>query len=266
MRPVSAGQVFVLFRIALGLYVSYYFLSLLPYVSELIAQPLFLVRFALAFLGATGILFAFGFWRRSAALLLWLGWIWATTRILWLHIPSDGYIGWLLLACVFIPGGESWTGSGNWTLPRPFFLAAWYLSGLSYTLSGLTKLESPLWQNGEALAIVLAGPIARDSGKWLLDLGPLLRILSYVSLALEILAGPLAFLRLGRKIAWISLTLFHTGILVFLNVGSVSLAMLVLQLYLFDSDWLASLRLRRRIAESIRARRTSQAQPYQSIP
>ncbi|MBE7439228.1 MAG: hypothetical protein HS115_12290 [Spirochaetales bacterium] len=141
-----------------------------------------------------------------------------------------------------------------------------YLSGLSYTLSGLTKLESPLWQSGEALAIVLAGPIARDSGKWLLDLGPLLRILSYVSLALEILAGPLAFLRLGRKIAWISLTLFHTGILIFLNVGSVSLAMLVLQLYLFDSDWLASLRLRRRIAESIRARRTSQAQPYQSIP
>lgn len=242
---------FILFRIALGAYTAFFFFSLAPYGHEFAAPACgaFLAgvkceyaaaaRWACYAAGVAGILFACGWQRRIMAVLLWAGWACATTRIPWLQIPSDGYIGWLLLACIFIPGGENWKSGQSWQIPRRIVLAAWLLIGVSYTFSGLTKLESPLWQNGEALGIVFASPIARDSGSLLLGLGPeFLHVLSYASLAVELCAGPLVLFRAGRKLVWVALTLFHIVILATLNVGSVSCAMLVVQLFLFDTDWL----------------------------
>ena len=76
---------------------------------------------------------------------------------------------WLLLAHAFLPPAPygSWAArgradpAGGWRMPPPIFCVAWVVLALGYTYSGYTKLVSPSWQDGTALARVLNNPLAR---------------------------------------------------------------------------------------------------------
>lgn len=48
-------------------------------------------------------------------------------------------------------------------MPPALFAAAWIVMSISYTYSGVTKLVSPSWVDGSALARVLNNPLARPT-------------------------------------------------------------------------------------------------------
>jgi hypothetical protein len=152
--------------------------------------------------------------------------------------PSDGYLGWLLLATALIPQGE---GSGlhrlrrDWRIPAPILTAALAVFAVSYTCSGLDKLRSEVWTSGQTLGIAFNGPLARVY--FINDLfnhAPtiVLKILTWISLASEVLCAPLCLFARGRKIAWGAILIMHIGALATLVLTSVSLAMLLFNLFL----------------------------------
>ena len=51
-----------------------------------------------------------------------------------------------------------------WSMPKGIHDAAWIVMSLAYSYSGFTKLVSPSWRDGSALAYVLANPLARPTG------------------------------------------------------------------------------------------------------
>jgi len=91
---------------------------------------------------------------------------------------------------------------------------------------------------------VLANPLARPTALRvaLLTLpAPMLHVMTWSALALELLYAPLALSRRARPVIW-TLTLFmHIGLLVLIDFADLSVAMIVVQLFTFDPEWLGVL-------------------------
>ena len=216
------------------------FPSVLPLFDEHVGCAPFLG--VLTFLS---VCFTLGIFRRAAALLLWYGWACLINRMPYLYVPSDGAIGWLLLASALVPTGEPLRLFGkpndSWQLSPTLYYGAWLVFGVGYSLSGLDKLESPSWLSGDALQIVLTSAMARD---WLLtDLilsvpETFLAYFTWFVLALEILFLPLALFSPTRKWIWLLMLGFHIGIRLTLHLHTVTDPFLVAHLFLFDSSWL----------------------------
>jgi hypothetical protein len=255
---MTAREYFVAFRIGFGLYLLWYFLSLLPYVSLMYSSaglyqhrqsvpfPSILpwidqtssFEHFICFLGVTSIAIACGFQRRMAAALTLYGLASMHTWNALLAPPSDGYVGWLLLALILIPHGE---GKGmhrkqlDWELPEPILKVGFVVFAVSYTLSGLDKCRGDLWISGRALEILFSGPLVRDNvvGELLQNLPSIaLKCLTWLSLATELLAAPLSIFSRGRKLAWWSITVMHCGVLTSVMITTVSVAMLLFNLFL----------------------------------
>ena len=105
--------------------------------------------------------------------------------------PSLPFVGWLLLAHASLRSLPA--GVGLWRpedpddrfqMSRAMQTAAWLLLAAGYSFSGYTKLVSPSWLDGTAVARVLGSPLARPG--WLRDallsLPPgMLRVASYAA-------------------------------------------------------------------------------------
>ncbi|MBN8548556.1 MAG: hypothetical protein J0M12_04495 [Deltaproteobacteria bacterium] len=255
---MSARTQFVLFRVCFGIYLAYFFYSLAPFMSEIFgSQGLYPNRISIPYpnslpwvdrtnsysslvivmIGAALALCA-GFHRRVAAgvLLYGLGCLRSWNALL--CPPSDGYVGWLLLSLVFIPQGE---GRGlhredaQWELPRPILVSGLIVFAISYTLSGLDKCRGELWLSGNALEILYSSPLSRIGllPDVLRSLPPeALKLLTWASLGTELFCAPLCIFRFGRKLAWSATTVLHLGVLSSVAITSVSLAMLLFNLFL----------------------------------
>jgi len=249
---------YAVFRGILGIYLYVHFLSLLPWATELFGSPsaggmlsaehsplmgvfpniLGLVDapwFAVAFVGlgaALSGMLAVGFRDRWAAVILWYVWACLLGRNPLILNPGIPYVGWLLLmhAALPTPRGE------HWRLPKPFLGAAWTVMALGYTFGGLTKLGSVSWMDGSALQAVLQGPLARPTflRAWLVSQPEILRIATYATLALEILAAPLAISDRLRPWLWVALTALQVGILVTIDFGDLTWGMLMIHLLTFQ--------------------------------
>lgn len=109
-----------------------------------------------------------------------------------LTYPSQGFIGWMLLASTCVPSLRKKHlehDQQGWEMPTILNHAAWWILGLGYTASGITKALSPSWQNGSALKWVLQSPVMSDSifVKWLQLIPPLgLTSLTYGILLFEL--------------------------------------------------------------------------------
>ena len=112
---------FAMVRIFLGLYLATFFALLVPHAATIygrdgmfhmldttpfpnplladsaLAPPVFMAVFA-----ALGLAYAAGLQRRALALLLWYGWACLINRLPFITIPSEGYVGWLLLASILV--------------------------------------------------------------------------------------------------------------------------------------------------------------------
>ena len=267
------STIFAMFRVIFGLYLTIHFLQIHPVASELFSNkgvikdtsllpaynkiPLFLLSYDdefiiqsfLKLLICSSIMFTLGYYRRLNALFLFYGWISLLNRNPLISNPSLGYIGWMMLACAIIPKGERigfllsekqrQEEKIKWEMPDVIYYGMWIIIGISYTASGLHKLQCPDWINGTALNYILDGPMARQNFivKFLL-LNPLLiKVMTWASLFLEISCMFLGTFNKTRKYYWFMFMGFHLGILATINFADLTYGMLIVHLFTFDASW-----------------------------
>jgi predicted DCC family thiol-disulfide oxidoreductase YuxK len=276
MRNGWTGGQYSLFRFLFGTYLVFHFAHLLPWSAELFsnqgvlpevtASPLIknfpyfpnvlahwdhptVVNGLLFTAVGLGILFAIGCYDRLAALGMWYIGACLFGRNPLIANPSLPYVGWMLLAHACLPPAPygSWAARGRadpagaWRFTPLLFAGIWLLMALGYTYSGYTKLISPSWQDGTALARVLDNPLARPG--WireaLLSLpAELLRIGTWGALGLELFFAPLALIRVIRPWLWAAMLGMHLSLLVLIDFADLSLGMVMLHFFTFDPAWI----------------------------
>ena len=267
----SARQ-FALFRIALGAYLFFHFVTLLPWGSEMFSSSgvlpsarlsplarlfpnIFLVFdsplavWICLLAGAISSLFLFfGKFDRIAAVLTWYLWACLYGRNPLIGNPSLPFIGWILLAYAFVPATRNRGGfcPANseytaWRFPSDLFLASWILLSLTYLYGGCTKLISPSWIDGTALSHVLASPLSRPGilRTLLLAVPPVfLRLASWSALAIELSFAPLALLDRCRPYIWLATVAMHVALMFLVNFADLTIAMLIVHFFTFDPGWI----------------------------
>ena len=266
MIPVTPHQ-FALFRIMMGAYLLIHFANLIPYASEMFSNqglipnglwnptskifpnilnlydsPVFTQTFLVMMTVLSGLLMI-GWKRPWVAFLLWYGWACLFNRNIFTANPSLPFIGWLLIAFVFIPSGEPLSKgtekSHNWFFPKEIFYGAWILLSLGYTFSGIDKLESPSWLNGTALYHILSNPLGRNNYlcKWLVSMPEFLTLLTWGILGLEIFFAPLALFSRFRPWIWLAVVLMHFGALGAIDFADLTFGILMFHFFIFDARW-----------------------------
>jgi predicted DCC family thiol-disulfide oxidoreductase YuxK len=271
----TGGQ-YSLFRALFGAYLFIHFVQLVPWGVELFsnqgmlpeasASPLVhlfpnvlavmdapaMVTAFLVVAASLSVLFAVGFHDRATAFLLWYIWACLFGRNPLIGNPGLPYVGWMLLAHVCLPPAPygSWTAraridpGGGWRMPPDIFAVAWVLMALGYSYSGYTKLVSPSWLDGTALAHVLQNPLARPTPlrEWMLTLpAGLLRVATWGALALELGFAPLALFARLRPWLWGAMLFMHLSLIGFIDFADLSLGMVMLHLFTFNPAWLPPL-------------------------
>jgi predicted DCC family thiol-disulfide oxidoreductase YuxK len=274
----TGGQ-YSLFRAVFGVYLFVHFAQLVPWGIELFSNrgvlpdastsplialfpnilavwdgPVFVTILLILSCGLS-MLFALGAYDRVASLGLWYMWACFFGRNPLIANPSLPYIGWLLLAHACLPPAPygSWAGSNrldpadssntnsSWHMSQGVYLAAWTIMALGYSYSGFTKLISPSWIDGTALARVLDNPLARPGvvREMLLALpDSLLRLATWGALGLELSFAPLALIRRLRPWLWSTMLLMHIGLIVVIDFADLSLGMVMFHLFTFDPAWI----------------------------
>jgi hypothetical protein len=262
----TSSRQFTIFRFVFGVYLAEHFAALVPYGPELFSNrgvipdarlnltfgilpnvlehcesPTFVSTF-LVVLSIFAVAFALGFFRRTSALLIWYGWACLFNRNNLINNPSIPYVGLLLLLTALVPTGEGLTSANqSWTFPSMIYWTAWILLAAGYSFSGWMKLRSPSWIDGTALFHVLNNPLARPgtARDFLLSVPSIyLRLLTWTSLAAELLFLPLSFTRQTRMFIWCVLASIHVGILAVINFADLTIGMLMIHLFTFDRQWI----------------------------
>jgi predicted DCC family thiol-disulfide oxidoreductase YuxK len=273
VRNGWTGGQYSVFRCLLGAYLLVHFARLAPYAAELFSSAGVLPEASLSPLArlfpnvlafydppwlatascGLGVLasacLAAGLRGRASALVLAYVWACFLGRNPLIANPSIPYVGWMLVAHALLPaapyGSLDAKGrvdpGGGWRMPAGIFLAAWVALALGYTYSGYTKLVSPSWVDGTAVARVLENPLARpgflrEALRGLPD--GVLRALTWGALACELAFAPLALVRRLRPVAWCALLAMHLGLVVLIDFAELSLGMVLVHLFTFDPDWL----------------------------
>jgi predicted DCC family thiol-disulfide oxidoreductase YuxK len=253
-------------RATFGAYLFLHFIALIPWAHEVFEQilprdaspllRLFPNILAVADLATplvvlaaiASIFFAIGLYDRIAAVLIWYVLACLFGRNPLIANPSLPFAGWLLLAHAFVPAAPfgSWSARGRvdprggWTMPPNLFAAMWIVMSLGYTFSGWTKLVSPSWTDGTAMARVLANPLARPGFVQSLMLAlpaQVTQAMTWGALALELLYAPLALFRRVRPWIWSAMLLMHLGLMVLIDFADLSFMMVILHLFTFDPAW-----------------------------
>ncbi len=272
MNGWTGGQ-YSVFRAVFGLYLATHFAQLLPWGGELFsshgmlpdadASPLYPLFPNLLFVWdppaavtlllcagiALAVCLALGAADRVAAVGLW--WIWAClfTRNPLIANPSLPFVGWLLLAHACIPkkpyGSLAARGRpdprGDWQMPAAIFAAAWIVMAVGYSYSGYTKLVSPSWRDGTAIARVLENPLARDVPLRTLLLSlpeSLVHVWTWGALALELLFAPIALFARARLWLWLALLGMHLSLVALIDFADLSMGMVMLHLFTFNPAWI----------------------------
>lgn len=267
----TGGQ-YSLFRGMLGLYLAVHFASLIPWGGELFSQsgmipdaaasplsflfpnvlawfdPPWMVHALLALGVAGSLLLAAGAFDRWAAVAVWYVWACLLGRNPLILNPGIPYVGWILLAHACLPRAPfgSWEArgridpGGGWRFTPSLFAAAWVLMAVGYSWSGLTKITSPSWIDGTAVARVLENPLARPGP--LRDLflslpNALLALSTWGALGLELAFAPLALVRRLRPWLWGSMLALHLSLIALIDFADLSLGMVMLHLFTFDPSW-----------------------------
>lgn len=262
MKNGWTGGQYSLYRAFFGLYLFIHFLQLLPWSGELFSHqgmlpdgrlsPLMAIfpnilavgdaPFFVAILCALGMVaslfFIVGKGDRIAALFLWYVLACFFGRNPLIANPSLPFVGWLLLAHLFIPKANL---KGGWEMPTRLFFVAWMVMSVGYSYSGVLKLSSPSWIDGSACAFVLQNPLSR--GNWactFLQAMPTwsLQLFTWGALALELLFVVFALSKRLRPLAWTLMLLMHLGILCLVNFADLTLGMLMVHFFTFDPAWI----------------------------
>jgi predicted DCC family thiol-disulfide oxidoreductase YuxK len=271
MKNGWTGGQYSLYRALFGLYLFLHFAALLPWSAELFSNrgvlpsgaspflklfpnvlavndaPMF-VAVLVTIAAIASVFFVLGLHDRAAAVVMAYVLACLFGRNPLISNPSLPFVGWLLLAHACLPPSPygSWPARrsvdprAGWFMPPALFTAAWIVMSIAYSYSGYTKLISPSWVDGTALARVLSNPLARPT--FLRDVilgapGSVLRIATWGALALELSFAPLALFRRARPWIWTAMVGLHLGLVVLIDFAELSLGMLILHLFTFDPQW-----------------------------
>lgn len=267
----TGGQ-YSLARAWIGAYLAAHFASLVPWGRELFsrsgmmgdaaASPLaYLFPNVLTWLDApwmvtalllvgtvSSLLLAVGRFDRWAAVVAWYVWACLLGRNPLILNPGIPYVGWLLLAHACLPRAPygSWDArgridpGGGWRFTPSIFAAAWIVMAVGYSFSGATKLTSPSWIDGSAVARILENPLARPGllrGLVLALPPPVLAAGTWLVLGLEMAFAPLALVRRLRPWLWLSMLGLHVSLIALIDFADLSLGMVMLHLFTFDPAW-----------------------------
>ena len=272
MKNGWTGGQFSVFRIALGIYLTFTFIQLLPYSFELFSNigvlpdhtaspiiflfpnllayfdtPYFVVIFVAA-AGAISIFYTIGLYTRVSALLLWYIIACLVGRNPLVNHAGLPFLGWILLAHVVIPASPVGSFDSKkrdfpnykWEIPQLLYVAAWILLAVGYTYSGVLKVMSPSWVEGTAIQSILHNSFVRPGFIQELALAipePILMGLTWGILALECLFAPLAFFKWARPSIWLLMVLVHILLIAFVDLTDFSAAMLLVHFFTFNPDW-----------------------------
>lgn len=268
MKNYSPYQ-FAFFRIVLGCYLIVHFAALLPYAAEIwsnegvmprtdlnltygyfpnllnLFDSLFFVQLFLFFLTLLSGMFLLGIRRQVVSLLLWYGWVCLFDRNNLIGNPGLPFVGWILLSCTVIPGGEPlslWAkAKSDWEFPKLLFIGAWALMSAGYSISGFDKLNAPSWSDGSAILHLLNNPLARDWALRTFFLSfpeTVLQCMTWGILLIELLFLPLAIWNKTRVWIWLLAIAMHIGILLLVDFADMTLGMLMIHWFTFDGAWL----------------------------
>jgi predicted DCC family thiol-disulfide oxidoreductase YuxK len=162
--------------------------------------------------------------------------------------PSLPFAGFLLLAHACLPPAPFWSLAargrvdprGGWHMPPAIFAAVWAVLSLGYTYSGWTKLASPSWVEGTAMARLLDHPPVRPAvihDLLLARFAPLLHGITWFALGFELLYAVLALFRRARPWIWTAMLIVQLGLILLTGFSGFFL-MAVLHLFLFDPAWI----------------------------
>jgi uncharacterized membrane protein YjfL (UPF0719 family) len=251
---------FELFRKCFGLYLIVHFGALLPYAGELFSHagvlpqarlnplhglfpnPLawgdspLVAQVLVAILTLLSALYAYGIAHQWMAVGLWFGATALFHRNNLTSNPSLPYIALTLLLTALIPSPKK----TPWEIPKLVMPVGWILLALGYTFSGLVKLQSPSWVDGSAIARLMENPLARDWSfrDWMLQApSSLTSLITWGSLALEILFLPFCLHPFTRKWASQAMIGMHLSILLLVDFADLTLGMLMLHAFLWDPTW-----------------------------
>jgi len=244
-------------RMILGIYLVVHFITVMPDAPEIFSSdgvittkellpaynlPLHIftydsasqVTMFMATLVISSVFLAIGFYPKISALWTLYGWICLFNRNPFISNPGLPYIGWILLSISLVPSYHI-----GWKFPKTLYYGFWLISALSYTISGIHKLQCPSWIDGTALEHVFSGLLSRNNllSEFMLQYPFLLKIMTWSSLF-----GEISFLFLGlfkrlRPLYWLMFLSLHLGILATVNFTDLTFGMLVAHMFLFDIRW-----------------------------
>jgi hypothetical protein len=237
-------------RVCVGVYLAAHYAAIAPWAGEIYGRggvlpdaslnPIALPGAALvdaarspqafvAALAVLAVLLALGVASRACAALLWLGGTALFHRNLLTLNPALPFLGLWLLAHVV---------TGDRRDPA-VTRVLWGVTAIAYAFSALTKILSPSWASGEAVPLILAGPLGHAPARAALAALPAWvgGALTYATLAIEASYVPLAFVRRARPYLWLATMLLHAGLLGMVDIADISLGMLAFHATLFEGEW-----------------------------
>jgi hypothetical protein len=136
-------------------------------------------------------------------------------------------------------------GTRSASLSSQIHAVAWILLALGYTYSGCTKLASPSWLDGTALARILDTLLARPGvlREALMLLPPLLlKLATWGTLGLEVVFAPLALVPCLRPYLWSAALALHVALIVLIDFADLSVGMVVFHFFTLDPAWITASR------------------------
>ncbi len=263
---------FAITRIMLGIYLAIHSGVLIPYAADIFSRkgmlpdprvnwvyriwpnPLYhfdqpwVITTIFVVLTCGGFLIAAGICRRPVSLFLWFLWACLLGRNNFTLNPSVPVVGWFLLLFALTPSGEPWCvgrkkpPENEWWMPATLYWGTWLITALSYSMSGILKLPSPSWQDGNALFYAVEQLYGRNwfvTDLFLALPDFILKYMTWGALAMEILFAPLCMAHLLRPIAWAAMFGMHIALIFLMIFFDLSIVLVLLHIYLFDIRWLS---------------------------
>ncbi|MBK7889869.1 MAG: hypothetical protein IPJ84_03200 [Bdellovibrionales bacterium] len=194
-----------------------------------------------------------GYKRRPCAIFIWLSLVLIFARNALIKNVATDYVGWLLLASVFVPTSESIAGASpnkdeEFSVPPILLTGAWFVLTSTYTMSGLYKLSSEFWRTGLAVGIILNSYVGRAGSinEMICQMPWLTYLMTWSVVFFETVAFVFFFKKAWRWALWLATALMHASIGVLTTMSDLSMSVLLFHLFLLDPKWIEWIILKKR--------------------
>jgi len=272
---IYSTEQFGLFRILLGTHLFVFFARLLTESAELFSgesiffnatsasSPIwnpFLVyghpdvsQVALCFALLLSALFTLGIVRKSAAILIWILLIFMADRLRPYTPTFLSYLGWMLIASVFVPKGEAFSvvkkRNESWLFPESIFYLGWIVAAVGYTISAIYKLDTESWVSGNALVYAANSMLGNDNvfAHGFLVLPPLMqKLITWLTLMAEFIVFLFLWNPYSRAVIWWILTFMQILLFLLIDIEEITITVLIFHFFLMSPRLFSKLKAKQK--------------------